>query len=109
MVDDAERLKDTDVAPVLSEVLRQGDRGRALVIAAATDDLSRAVRGYLNDVRSSRSGLLLTPDTHLVGELLGVRLPRSAAFRVPVGRGLLVVDGDVTVVQVPLPHVLVRP
>ncbi|MET0740609.1 MAG: FtsK/SpoIIIE domain-containing protein [Candidatus Nanopelagicales bacterium] len=109
VVDDAERLKDVDVAAVLGDVLRKADRGLALVIAAATDDLSRAVRGYLNDVRSSRSGLLLTPDTHLMGELLGVHLPRSAAFRVPVGRGLLVVDGEVTMVQVPLPHVLVRP
>ena len=55
------------------------------------------------DVRRSRSGLLLSPQSQGDGDLLGVRLPRNMVAG-PLGRGLLVVNGAVTPVQAALPE-----
>ena len=102
LVDDAELLHTSDVQPLLQQVLREGrDVGHCLVAAGTSEDLGGAFRGFTFDARRSRSGLLLCPDTHLHGELLGVRLPRSSVFAGPPGRGLLIVAGEVGLVQVP--------
>jgi S-DNA-T family DNA segregation ATPase FtsK/SpoIIIE len=85
-------------------VLRDGrDRGHAVVLAGTTEELAASFRGFAADARRSRSGLLLSPASHLDGELLGLRLLRSAAFSGPPGRGLLVRGGKALLVQVPLP------
>ncbi|MGZ6827767.1 MAG: hypothetical protein ACXVGH_13335, partial [Mycobacteriales bacterium] len=104
LVDDAELLLAARVADLLQQVVRDGrDQGHALVLGGTTDELGASFRGFVADARRSRSGLLLSPASHLEGELLGVRLARSAAFTGPAGRGLLVRGGQVTLVQVPLP------
>ena len=104
LVDDAELLHPSDAQELLQQVLRDGrDLSHCLVVAGTTDELAGAFRGFTADARKSRSGLLLSPASHLQGELLGVRLPRSAAFAGPPGRGLLITPGRVTTVQVPMP------
>ncbi|MFN2540037.1 MAG: FtsK/SpoIIIE domain-containing protein [Mycobacteriales bacterium] len=103
VVDDAELLLASPVADVLAQLLRDGrDTGHALVVAGGLAELGVAFRGFAADVRRSRSGLLLGLTSPLDGELLGVRLPRSAVAPGPVGRGLLIRNGQVTAVQVPL-------
>lgn len=103
LVDDAELLHDCDVGALLQQVVRSGrDTGHSLVLAGTSDELASSFRGFTFDARKSRSGLLLSPESHLHGELLGVRLPRSAAFTGPAGRGLLVRAGQVVLVQVPV-------
>jgi hypothetical protein len=104
VVDDAELLVETAVAELLQQVLRAGrDLGHAVLLAGTTGELGAVFRGFPAEARKSRSGLLLSPGSHLDGELLGVRLPRSAAFRGPAGRGLLVRNGGPLLVQVPQP------
>ncbi len=103
LVDDAELLEQAPVGDLLQQVLREGrDRGHALVAAGTTEELAGSFRGATVDARRSRSGLLLSPASPLDGELLGVRLSRSATFSGPVGRGLLVRSGQVLLVQVPV-------
>ncbi len=103
VVDDAELLHPSDVQPLLQQVLRDGrDQGHAMVVGGTTEELLRAMRGFTFDARSSRAGLILTPESHLQGELLGLRLPRSAVFTGPAGRGFLALPGRSTLVQVPL-------
>jgi S-DNA-T family DNA segregation ATPase FtsK/SpoIIIE len=103
VVDDAELLHPSDIQELLQQVLRDGrDQGHAMVVGGTTEELLRAMRGFTFDARSSRAGLLLTPESHLQGELLGVRLPRSAVFTGPPGRGILALPGRTTLVQVPL-------
>jgi S-DNA-T family DNA segregation ATPase FtsK/SpoIIIE len=102
VVDDAELLHTAAVGDLLQQVLRDGrDRGHGLVLAGTTDELASCFRGFTADARKSRTGLLLSPASHLEGELLGVRLTRSAAFTGPPGRGLLVRGGQALLVQVP--------
>jgi len=103
LVDDAPMLHTTVVGDVLDQEVREGpERGHALVIAGVADDLLRPVRGFIPETRQSRSGLLLCPESHLHGEVIGIRLPRGAAFSRPPGRGILVLDNQSALVQVPV-------
>ena len=104
LVDDAEVLHGTPVADVLSQIPAKGrSSGHALVIAGTTGELVR-LRGFTAAARQFRCGLLLTPEQALLGqELFGTRLPRSAAFDGPAGRGYLIRAGQAILAQVPEP------
>jgi S-DNA-T family DNA segregation ATPase FtsK/SpoIIIE len=103
LVDDAELLLDTALDDLLGRLARAArDADQAVVAAGTTADLSSQYRGFVVDLRRSRSGLLLSPQSQGDGDLLGVRLPRNMAAG-PLGRGLLVVNGAVTPVQAALP------
>jgi S-DNA-T family DNA segregation ATPase FtsK/SpoIIIE len=107
MVDDAELITDSPVAGVLDRFIRTArDAGHIVVIAGSVDELAIGFRGFLVDARRARSGILLNPRSSLDGEVLGVRLPRStggAGGTGPAGRGLLVVRGSITHLQVAVP------
>jgi S-DNA-T family DNA segregation ATPase FtsK/SpoIIIE len=101
IVDDAELIADAPVGEALTAFVRAArDRSSALVIAGTTGELNQ-FRGFIPEVRKSRSGLLLCPSTVGDGEALGVRLPRTALFSGPPGRAMLVHGGELTLVQVP--------
>jgi DNA segregation ATPase FtsK/SpoIIIE, S-DNA-T family len=101
-IDDAELLVDSALGEGLVDYLSScRDAGRALVLAGTTTELQAGFRGVAAQARRGRTGLLLSPEGALDGDLLGVRLPRSLALPGPRGRGLLVVRGDLTAVQVP--------
>jgi DNA segregation ATPase FtsK/SpoIIIE, S-DNA-T family len=103
LVDDAELLLDTPLDDRLGRVVRAArDADQAVVAAGTTGDLSTQYRGFVVDIRRSRSGLLLSPQSQGDGDLLGVRLPRNMVAG-PLGRGLLVQGGAVTPVQAALP------
>ena len=103
LVDDAELLLDTVLDERLGRLVRAArDADQAVVAAGTTGDLSSQYRGFVVDLRRSRSGLLLSPQSQGDGDLLGVRLPRNMAAG-PIGRGLLVQGGAVTPVQAALP------
>jgi S-DNA-T family DNA segregation ATPase FtsK/SpoIIIE len=103
LVDDAELLLDTSMGERLEGLVRAArDADQAVVAAGTTDDLGSQYRGFVVDVRRSRSGLLVSPQSPGDGDLLGVRLPRNMVAG-PPGRGLLVLNGTVTPVQAALP------
>lgn len=104
VVDDAELVGDAPVADVLAQFLRAArDGGGALLVGGTTEDLANVYRGFAVDARKSRLGLLLAPGSSVDGELLSIKLPRSTGGAYPPGRGLLVVRGEWTAVQAPLP------
>jgi len=103
-VDDAELLSDSAISPVLEAVLREGrDNQRAVVVAGTTTEMSNGYRGFVVEARKSKSGLLITPEHPMEGDLLGIKPPRSAVGPGPRGRGLLVRRGTYMTVQVPMP------
>jgi S-DNA-T family DNA segregation ATPase FtsK/SpoIIIE len=109
LVDDAEIVAESPAAGVLDRLLRIArDSGHLVVIAGTTQELSVGFRGFVVDVRRARAGLLLAPSGPLDGEVLGVRLPRHVGEHVPAGRGMLVVRGVVTQLQVALPTPIER-
>ncbi|MDX6202712.1 MAG: segregation ATPase FtsK/SpoIIIE, family, partial [Frankiales bacterium] len=101
VVDDAERLTDTTLGSYLEGELR-AERGSGACILAAgnNEDLQATYRGFTLDLRRSRCGLLLNPQSSLDGDLLGARLPRQLGSARHPGRALLAVRGELTPVQV---------
>ncbi len=101
VVDDAERLTDTTLGAALEHELRAPAGTGALVLAAGnSEDLQSTYRGFTLELRRSRCGLLLNPQSVLDGELVGARLPRHLNGSRQPGRALLAVRGELTPVQV---------
>lgn len=101
LVDDAELIADASAGEGLAAFMRAArDRGSALVIAGTTGELNQ-FRGFIPEVRKSKLGLVLCPSAGSDGEPLGVRLPRTALFSGPPGRGMLVRGSELDLVQVP--------
>jgi S-DNA-T family DNA segregation ATPase FtsK/SpoIIIE len=102
LVDDAELFGRTDADAALREFLRGALPGStAVVMAGLTDDLKNTLKGTIVDVRKAKAGLLLSPESTLDGELIGVRLPRNLIGRTPPGRGIVGLHGEAKVTQVP--------
>jgi S-DNA-T family DNA segregation ATPase FtsK/SpoIIIE len=104
VVDDGELLVEAPCAGAFEAVLLEGRDGqRALVVGGTTGEMVTGYRGYIVEARKTKSGVLLSPEHPMEGELLGIRPPRSAVGPMPKGRGLLVLRASYLQVQVPLP------
>jgi len=101
LVDDGDRLAEAPVDPLLAELLRSARPQTAVVIAGTTEDLASGYRNAVTEARRSRAGILLCPAGPHDGEIFRVRTARCE--RRP-GRGLLVVDGVATPLQVADPR-----
>ena len=103
VVDDAELLVDTPLGDQVEKFIRSApDRDGGLVLAGDASELMRTFRGFIADARRSKTGLLLCPESPLDGDLVGTRLPRTLIGNAHPGRGVLVVRGSRTPVQVPV-------
>jgi S-DNA-T family DNA segregation ATPase FtsK/SpoIIIE len=105
LVDDAEMLREGELAPALAALVRQArEKGWGVLVAGETAQLNSGLSGWLFEARRGRQGLLLSPQTLVDGEVVGLRLTRSMiAARVQPGRGLLCqASGEPTSVQAPL-------
>jgi S-DNA-T family DNA segregation ATPase FtsK/SpoIIIE len=103
VVDDADQVHGTPVDDVITDLARSRPAGGfALVVAAPVDDIATQLRGVAVQARRSRQGVLLSPASSLEGKAFGPALPRNLTGRQPPGRGVLLVDGEWTPVQLPL-------
>lgn len=99
LVDDAEATAATGTVALLLE----GGRRDVHVIAAARSDAARTAFGHwLTTIRRSGAGLLLRPG-EIDGDLFSVDLPRKPVVPLVPGRGYLIVDGTVEMVQMTSP------
>jgi len=99
VADDADMLYDSDLDRALEEVAQSGrDGGIGVIAAGATDTLGSQYRGFVVEVRRSRQGVILSPQSASDGELFNVRAPTGGGGG-PVGRGLLVQSGQMMPVQ----------
>ncbi|GLY98645.1 FtsK/SpoIIIE domain-containing protein [Actinoplanes sp. NBRC 103695] len=104
VVDDAAALRDASASSELRDVIREGEaRGLAVIYAGDPEDLSVGFSGWLVDARKARRGALLSPQNRTDGDLIGLRLPRTAVGQpVKAGRAVLHLgDGSDITVQVP--------
>ncbi|MEE4543153.1 FtsK/SpoIIIE domain-containing protein [Streptomyces sp. V4-01] len=104
MVDDADLLSMSPVDAVLRDIASSGrDRSLGLAVAGPADALVSPLSSWIGQVRRSRRGLLLSPQTIGEGDVLGLRLPHNVVRvnRVP-GRAFTVDDeGALMTVLVP--------
>jgi len=97
LIDDAELVEGCDA---LSELLA-GRRPGVHVVAAGNAEALRAAYGHWTQaVRRSRVGLALRPNPGADGDLWQTQLPRRDTSMFVPGRGYLVADGRVELVQV---------
>ncbi|CAN5640155.1 hypothetical protein BH20ACT2_BH20ACT2_26060 [soil metagenome] len=97
LVDDADTVDDAE--GVLASLLAGRAPDVHVVAAARADTLRTLYTHWTKALRASKVGVLLRPDPDLDGDLLGTRLPRRSTVPLGVGRGYLVVGGDVELVQ----------
>jgi S-DNA-T family DNA segregation ATPase FtsK/SpoIIIE len=100
LVDDAETLVRQPVDAALEAALTFPGR-RALALAGKIDDLASETRGFVPKAKRSKYGLLLSPNSTLQGDLIGLRLQRSQLGKQVPGRGLFSDAGEAVLVQVP--------
>jgi S-DNA-T family DNA segregation ATPase FtsK/SpoIIIE len=97
LIDDADALDDPDGA--IEALIKRRLPDVHLIASGRADALRSAYGHWTQQVRRSRSGVLLRPDIDLDGDLLGVRLPRRAPVAVTVARGWLINDGGAEFIQ----------
>jgi S-DNA-T family DNA segregation ATPase FtsK/SpoIIIE len=101
LIDDAELLVDSPLAYLLEKAVREmRDTNTVVVAAGTTDELVTGYRGFVVELRRSKSGVLLSPQSAADGDLLGVRLSRSVGGPIHPGRGLLCAHGRTTPLQI---------
>ncbi|WP_322760568.1 FtsK/SpoIIIE domain-containing protein [Frankia sp. Cr2] len=101
IMDDAELLANAPLADRMTEFMQTArDAGHAFIAAGTTADLTSQYRGFMVDARRSRNGVILAPALPSEGDLFGIRLSRSNSATMPVGRGLFVLRGKTTPIQV---------
>ena len=104
LIDDAERLRDADMAPVLMALVRQArDRDFHVLVAGGTAELAAGYSGWITEARKGRKGVVLSPMEALAGDVFGGRVGRmSLVARLTAGRGVLFDGtGDQIPVQAP--------
>jgi S-DNA-T family DNA segregation ATPase FtsK/SpoIIIE len=99
LIDDADMVDDSGVLKGLA-ACRLPD---VHVIAAARRDLKTQYQHWAKDLCRSRVGLWLRPSPGLDGDLWSTPMPRHIPPGMPPGRGLLVADGTVELVQTARP------
>jgi S-DNA-T family DNA segregation ATPase FtsK/SpoIIIE len=103
LIDDSDALDDSTGR--VAQLLTAG-RSDLHVAAAGRSDVLRTMYGHWTQtVRRAKSGLILQPNLEMDGDLLGARFPRRLHTELPPGRGFLVTDGRLDLVQVADPTV----
>jgi S-DNA-T family DNA segregation ATPase FtsK/SpoIIIE len=103
VIDDLELIDpDSMLATMISDyVSKFRDTGDLVIAAGGVEELDGMYRGPVVDIKRSRCGVLLAPDSASRGDLLGVRLPPSVATAAnPAGRGILALGGTWELIQV---------
>jgi S-DNA-T family DNA segregation ATPase FtsK/SpoIIIE len=104
LLDDGDVLRDCPASEVFRDILKgSAGPGRTLVLGGNADSICTGLSGWQVEAKKSRQGVLLSPQGTTDGDLIGVRIPRSAVGGpVQPGRGLVHL-GDSSLVTVAVP------
>jgi S-DNA-T family DNA segregation ATPase FtsK/SpoIIIE len=98
LIDDAEGVDDP--TGTIQRLATAGPGNVRIVLAGRPDALRSLYGHWTQTVRRSRAGVMLLPDRDMDGDLLGAQLPRRVHVAMQPGRGFLIADGDVDLVQI---------
>jgi S-DNA-T family DNA segregation ATPase FtsK/SpoIIIE len=108
IIDDGELVMDAPAKTWLRGYVRTaGDVRRGLILGGNAAEICAGFSGWQVDLKKNRRGALLSPQSTVDGDLLGVRVARSMISpRVTPGRALVHLgSGDLITLQVPVPGV----
>jgi S-DNA-T family DNA segregation ATPase FtsK/SpoIIIE len=97
LIDDC--LEIDDPLGALAALVSAPPAGVHLVVAARPDRYRSAYGHWASDIKSSRAGILLRPEP-LDGDLLGQQLPVRLGLPAVPGRGIVIADTSMEIVQV---------
>jgi DNA segregation ATPase FtsK/SpoIIIE, S-DNA-T family len=106
LLDDGDVLRDSPAGEVFRDVLKgAAGPGRSLVLGGTADSICTGLSGWQVEAKKARQGVLLSPQGSTDGDLIGVRVPRSAVGQpVQPGRGLLHLGNSALLtIAVPVP------
>lgn len=104
VVDDGELVRDMPAKEFLREWIRAASgAGHGIILGGNAAEVGGGFSGWQTDIRNNQRGALLSPRNPFDGDLLGVRLPRSATTQsVSAGRALVHLGGGrLQTLQVP--------
>ena len=106
LADDVDLLASPPAETLLRDLASSGrDQGVGIACAGTPDALVTPRSGWVAQVRRSRQGVLLAPQSGLEGDIIGMRLPHTAlrGARTP-GRGLTAGEGGTALLTVLVPE-----
>jgi S-DNA-T family DNA segregation ATPase FtsK/SpoIIIE len=103
VLDDAESMRDCPPAELFRSIIKGAMPEQALILSGHIDGLCAGLSGWQVDAKKARQGVLLSPQGSADGDLIGVRLPRSAVGQpVQPGRALIHLgDGQLSTIIIP--------
>ena len=106
LIDDTDLLLHTAADNTLRDLIATGrDEGIGLAAAGSPETFVQAVIGWAAELRRSRTGVLLAPQSLAEGDCIGVRLPQDLVRRpARFGRGLTGDAATGSVLSLLIPH-----
>ncbi|MEZ0110308.1 S-DNA-T family DNA segregation ATPase FtsK/SpoIIIE [Catenulispora sp. EB89] len=106
LIDDTDLLLHTPADNTLRDLIATGrDQGIGMVAAGSPETFVQAVIGWVAELRRSRTGVLLAPQSLAEGDCIGVRLPQDLVRRpARFGRGLTGDAATGNVLSLLIPH-----
>lgn len=104
IVDDGELVVDSPARTWLRNYVRTaGDNRRGLILGGNAAEIGAGFSGWQVDARKNRRGALLSPQSTVDGDLVGVRVTRSmVSSKITPGRALVHLGtGDFLTLQIP--------
>ncbi|RWZ68182.1 cell division protein FtsK [Labedella populi] len=95
VIDDGELVRDMPASDALRDWIREAPgAGRGVILGGSAAEVGGGFTGWQTDVRNNQRGALLSPRSPFDGDLIGVRIPRSATVApMPPGRMLAHLGG----------------
>jgi S-DNA-T family DNA segregation ATPase FtsK/SpoIIIE len=104
VVDDGELVREMPAQVYLREWIQTAPgNDRAIILSGNAAEVGGGFSNWQTDIRNNQRGALLSPRNAYDGDLLGVRIPRSATT-VPVAAGRAIVHlgaGTLQTLQIP--------
>ena len=101
LIDDLGPLIETPIGSAIEELIRHARSPNLTVVVALENvDGRAAFKPIIREIRSHRKSLVLRPDALPDSEIAGTDLPRVKTHTWPPGRGFLVEENEVRLVQV---------
>jgi DNA segregation ATPase FtsK/SpoIIIE, S-DNA-T family len=104
IVDDLNFMTGNEVDLYLQNKLASRSQHFGIVASGRTEDLRSGIRGIAVEMRKGRMGLVLSPQSGIEGDLLGMRFPQGLVGKMPPGRAVFAKHGEAMLVQVALPR-----
>jgi S-DNA-T family DNA segregation ATPase FtsK/SpoIIIE len=106
ILDDVDLLADAPIAADLQRLmLLTRDTGSRFIGAGPTTEMVGSFKPLIQELRKTKSALILSPTLPTDGEIVGAKIPRSLLNQGAVGRSILIQNRTLLSIQVPLDDV----